>query len=119
MVALSSCEAGYIVGSYVAYQAILIKYMLEEMKVKVKKPLVLHIDNKLTINLSKNPALHGRSKNIEARFYFLRENVNHSELEVRHCSSETQLADSFTKGLKIDKFLTLRKKLKIVQINYD
>ena len=67
------------------------------MTVEVKKPLVLQIDNKSSINLAKNPVLHGRSKHIEARFHFLREKVNQGELEVRHCSSEAQLADIFTK----------------------
>lgn len=45
VVALSSCEAEYITGSYVACQEIWIRYVLEEMEVKVKKPLVLQIDN--------------------------------------------------------------------------
>lgn len=54
--------------------------------------------------------------NKETRFHFLREKVNRGELEVRHCSSETQLADIFTKGLKTDKFLNLRRNLGIVQI---
>ncbi|XP_058754774.1 secreted RxLR effector protein 161-like [Vicia villosa] len=45
VVALSSCEAKYIEGSYVACQAIWIRLELEEMEVKVKKPLVLQIDN--------------------------------------------------------------------------
>ena len=76
MVALSSCEAKYISGSYVVCQAIWIRSVLEEMVVEVKKPLVLQIDNKSSINLVKNPVLHGRSKHIEARFHFLREKVN-------------------------------------------
>ena len=88
MVALSSCEAEYIAGSYAACQAIWIIFVLEEMTVEVKKPLVLQIDNKSAINLAKNPVLHGRSKHIEARFHFLREKVNQGELDVRHCSSE-------------------------------
>ena len=63
--------------------------------------------------------MHGRSKHIEVKFHFLREKVNRGELEVRHCSSEAQLTDIFTKGLKIDIFLNLRKKFGIVQIDYD
>lgn len=45
-VTLSSCEDEYIVGSYVACQEIWIVYMMEEMEVEVKKPLLLQIDNK-------------------------------------------------------------------------
>lgn len=84
------------------------------MEVKVKKSLVLQINNKSIINLAKNQILHGRSKHIEAKFHFLREKVNQGEVEVRCCSSETQLTDIFTKELKNDKILILRKKLGIV-----
>lgn len=94
-----------------------IRYVLEEMNVEVKKPLMLQIDNKSAINLGKNSVMHGRSKHIEARFHFLRKKVNRGELEVRHWSSEAQLVDVFTKGLKIAEFLTLRKQLGIIQIN--
>ncbi|XP_058784529.1 secreted RxLR effector protein 161-like [Vicia villosa] len=75
VVALSSCDAEYIAGSYDACQAIWIRSVLEEMEVEVKKPLVLQIDNKSAINLAKNPVLHGRSKHIEARFHFLGEKI--------------------------------------------
>lgn len=96
-----------------------IRYVLEEMEVEVNKPLVLQINNKRDINLIKNPVMHGRIMNIEAKFHFLREKVNQYELEVSRCSSQAELIDIFTKGLKIDKFLSLRKKIEIVQINYD
>ena len=119
MVALSSCEAEYIVGSYVMCQEIWIRSVLEEIEVEVKKPLILKIDNKPAIHLAKNPVLHERSKHIEARFHLLRDKVNRGELEVRHCSNEAQLIGIFTKELKIDIFLNLRKKLGIVQIYYD
>lgn len=76
--------------------------MLKEMNVEVKKPLVLHIDNKSTINLAKNSIMYGRSKYIEAIFHFLREKVNQDGLEVRHCSREVQSVDIFTKCLKIN-----------------
>ena len=109
MVVLSSCEIEYIVGLYVTCQAIWIRYVLEEIEFEVKKSLVVQIDNKSTINLAKNPGLHGRSKHTEAIFHFLMEKVDRGEFEVRHFSSEAQLTGIFTKGLKIDRFLNLRK----------
>lgn len=87
------------------------------MKVNVRRPLVLQINNKLTINLARNPVLHGGSKHIEARFHFLREKVNQDELEVRHCISKSQVAYILTKRLKFEIFLALRKKLGVVQID--
>ena len=76
MVALSSYEAKYITGSYDAFQAIWSRSVLEEMEVKVKKPLMLQTDNKSSINLANNLILHGRSKHIDVMFHFLREKIN-------------------------------------------
>ena len=71
------------------------------MEIKVSRPIALFIDNKSAISLARNPVLHGRSKHIEAKFHFLREQVNKG-------STELQLADIFTKPLKVDKFIKLR-----------
>jgi len=77
------------------------------MEIEVSRPISLFIDNKSAINLAKNPVLHGRSKHIEAKFHFLREQVNKGAMQIVHCSSELQLADIFTKPLKVDRFIKL------------
>lgn len=112
---LSSFELEYIAGSYAVCQAIFIEYMLKDLKVQIRKPLVLQLDNKSAINLENNLVFHGRSKYIEAIFHFLREQVNQGKLEVKHCPSEYQLVDILTKGLKIDRFLPLIKRLEVIQ----
>lgn len=88
--ALSSCEVEYIAESYAACQAIWIESTLDELKVKVRKPLILQLDNKSSINLAKNSVLHGRSKHIKVRLHFIREQVNQGKLEVKHCPSDSQ-----------------------------
>lgn len=70
-VALFSCEIEYIARSYATYQAILIESVLSKLKTQVRKPFVLQVDNKSTINLAMNSVFHGRSKLIDARFHFL------------------------------------------------
>ncbi|CAJ2646460.1 unnamed protein product [Trifolium pratense] len=116
VVALSSCEAEYIAGSYAACQALWINSVLKELKIDVKKPITLQIDNQSAINLAKNPVLHGRSKHIEAIFHFLREQVNQGSLEVIHCATGSQVADIMTKSLKVDRFLNLRNSLGVFQL---
>ena len=78
------------------------------MDIEVSRPIALFIDNKSAISLSRNQILHGRSKHIEAKFHFLREQVNKSALQTVHCSIELHLADIFTKALKVDRFIKLR-----------
>lgn len=86
------------------------------MEIKVCKPIALFIDNKLTINLSKNPVLHGRSKHIEAKFHFLREQLTKGALKVVHCSTDLQLANMFTKAMKIVRFNKLRSLIGMVEL---
>ena len=108
VVALSTCEAEYIAGAVTACQAVWILNLLQDLKIKVNKPLKLMIDNKSAINLARNPVLHGRSKHIETKYHFLRHQVQRGVLEVVHCSTQKQLADVLTKAIKTDQFLRLR-----------
>ncbi|XP_052730535.1 secreted RxLR effector protein 161-like [Vigna angularis] len=55
MVALSSCEAEYIAGSYVACQGVWLEEVLRELMILMKAPLQLKIDNAFATNHSKNP----------------------------------------------------------------
>ncbi|KHN10476.1 Copia protein, partial [Glycine soja] len=60
----------------------------------------LLVDNKSAIDLAKHPNSHGRSKHIETKFHFLREQVSNEKLKIGHCRTEIQLADILTKALK-------------------
>ena len=108
VVALSTCESDYIAGCMAACQAVWLEDILKEMEIEVSRPIALFIDNKSAISLARNPVLRGRSKHIEAKFHFLREQVNKGALQIVDCSTELQLADIFTKALKVDKFIKLR-----------
>ena len=89
---------------------------MKELKCEVMKPLTLKIDNKSTISLAKNPVSHGRSKHIDTRFHFIREQVTNEMIELHYCPTELQLADSFTKAVKLDRFEFLRKNLSVFNI---
>jgi len=71
------------------------------------------VDNQSPINLAKNPISYGRSKHIETKFHFLREQVRKGKLEVKHCNTNEQVADMFTKPLRLDKFEELREWLAV------
>ncbi|BAT81652.1 hypothetical protein VIGAN_03143300 [Vigna angularis var. angularis] len=116
VVALSSCEAEYIAGSYVACQGIWLEEVLRELMIPVKAPLQLKIDNVSIINLSKNPVSHDKSKHIDVRYHFLRDMVNKCRIELVYCNTETQLADGFTKAVKIERFEWLRKEIGVRSI---
>jgi len=114
IVALSSCEAEYVAGSSAACQANWMQNVLEELMIKLEQPIKLLIDNKSAIDLAKNPISHGKSKHIETRFHYLRDQVNKCKIKVKYCSTLDQVANIFTKPVKRAQFLKLRRELGVV-----
>jgi len=68
---------------------------MAEIRVKIKRPIQLIIDNKSTINLKNNSLSHGRSKHIETIFHFLREQVNNGKMKLIYCSIKLQVAEIY------------------------
>jgi hypothetical protein len=81
------------------------------MKIDVDDEVELMVDNKSAINLAKNPIAHGRSKHIETKFHFLRDQVSKGRIKLVYCKTEDQIADVLTKPLKIERFKVMRKLL--------
>jgi len=71
-------------------------------------PIKIYVDNVFAINLAKNPVVHQKSKHIGIRYHFLQDQVGKNLIKLKYCSSEDQIADSFTKPLKIDVFIKLK-----------
>ncbi|GAU39117.1 hypothetical protein TSUD_22950 [Trifolium subterraneum] len=117
VIALSSCEAEYVVGSLAACQANWLQSLLSEMKITDNITVMLKIDNKSAINLAKNPVSHGKSKHIETMFHFLRDQVNKGKLSLEYCLTNDQQADILTKAVKRDQFLKLRREMGIVSFD--
>nr|CAN63536.1 hypothetical protein VITISV_002860 [Vitis vinifera] len=69
IVTLSSTEAEFVVAIACACQAIWLKKILKELHFKEERPTQIYCDNSLTIKLSKNPVLHGRSKHIDVKYH--------------------------------------------------
>jgi hypothetical protein len=109
IVALSSCEAEYVAASFAACQAYWIEMLLSELKTVEATKMRLLVDNKSAIDMANNPVSHGRSKHIERRFHFLRDQVNKEKLELEYCNTEVQLADILTKPMAKARFDTLKK----------
>ena len=74
-VALSSCEAEYMALTYAIQEGKFLKQLLSEF-LNVKECCVsIGVDNQSAINLAKNPINHQRSKHIDIRYHFIRNEV--------------------------------------------
>ncbi|KAL4297937.1 hypothetical protein GQ457_12G019090 [Hibiscus cannabinus] len=99
IVTLSTCEAEYVASSWYVCHAIWLRNLLSKMMLKQTAVTVIHVDNKSTIELAKNPVNHERSKHIDVRFHFIRDHVKEGNVELVHVASHDQVADIFTKSL--------------------
>jgi len=71
-------------------------------------------DNTSAICLSKNSVHHSRAKHIEIKHHFIRDHVAKGDIVLEFISTDSQLADIFTKPLLEERFCLLRKKIGIV-----
>ncbi|GKV28744.1 hypothetical protein SLEP1_g37756 [Rubroshorea leprosula] len=111
IVTLSTTEAEFVAATTCACQAIWLRKVLEELQVKQEGPMLIFCDNSSTIKLSKNPVLHGRCKHMDVKFHFLRDLTNEGVIDLVYCRSEDQIADIFTKPLKLSAFRRQRELL--------
>ncbi|GFX97551.1 retrovirus-related Pol polyprotein from transposon TNT 1-94 [Trichonephila clavipes] len=101
-IALSTTEAEFIVASQAAKEAIWLNNLFKELCCVTSVPS-LQIDNQSAIRLVKNPEFHNRTKHIDIRYKFIREQYENKQLNVINCSSEIQLLIySLNLLLKID-----------------
>ena len=99
-VALSTCEAELYACTSAAQECMWLKHLLKELD-SPQNTVSIWCDNTSTISLTKDPVFSGRSKHIEARYFFIRELAQEKELNVKHVSGEKNPADIFTKPLSI------------------
>jgi anthranilate/para-aminobenzoate synthase component I len=102
IVALSTCEAEYIVAASCVCHAIWLRKLMEDLQQKQSKATRIFVDNKSAIALAKNPVHHERSKHIDTRFHFIKEHIKEGDVELVHVKTHEQIADIFTKPLKTD-----------------
>ena len=111
VIALSSCEAEYISSTMSVCQGIWISRFMHELSGCEEKCFDLCIDNKSTIDISRNPVHHGRTKHIDVRFHFIGKCVEEGKVILRYIRTEEQVADFFTKSLGTSKFCEFRAKI--------
>nr|GEV81007.1 ribonuclease H-like domain, reverse transcriptase, RNA-dependent DNA polymerase [Tanacetum cinerariifolium] len=104
-VALSSCESKFIAATT---QALWLKRLLRKLTHSEEEKVTIRVDNKSAIALMKNPVFHGRSKNIDTKYHFIRECVEREDIQIEFVNGEYQNADILTKALPKIKFLTMR-----------
>ena len=108
-VALSTAEAEYMALSSTAQEAIWMRELNSDLGNQQSQPILIFEDNQSAISMAKNPQFHGRSKHINIKYHFIREQVCNGKIRLIYCPTEDMLADLFTKGIGSEKFERLRR----------
>nr|GEY02930.1 copia protein [Tanacetum cinerariifolium] len=100
--AISSIEAEYIALFGCCAQILWMRSQLTYYGLGFNK-IPMYCDNKSDIALCYNNVQHYRSKHIDIRYYFIKEQIENGVIELYFVNTEYQLADLFTKALGRDR----------------
>ena len=109
-VAQSTTEAKYVAAASCCSQLLWISYTLSDFGEECSR-IPLLCDSTSAISVAKNPVLHSRTKHIEVRYHFLRDNVEKGKIVLSHVPTQDQIADIFNKPLDQATFTRLRGEL--------
>ncbi|GKA99240.1 hypothetical protein Tco_0827177 [Tanacetum coccineum] len=105
--AISTTEAEYVSARKACQQALWMKQSLIDYDFRLDDVPNM-CENKGTIDLSKNPVQHSRTKHIEIHHHFLCDNVQKGHISIEKVPSFDNIADILTKPLKPESFNHLR-----------
>ncbi|GJZ11007.1 retrovirus-related pol polyprotein from transposon TNT 1-94 [Tanacetum coccineum] len=116
--AISSTEAEYIALSGCCAQILWMRSQLTDYGFEFNK-IPLYYDNKSAIALCCNNVQHSRSKHIDVRNHFIKEQVENGVVELYFTRTKYQLADIFTKALPRERFEFLINKLEMKSMSLE
>ena len=98
-VALSITEAELMQAMSTAQDMLFTMRVIESLGLKVKKPMILYVDNKGAKDLANNWSVGGRTRHMDVREFFLRDLKLDNVIVTKWMSGEEMPSDLFTKNL--------------------
>jgi hypothetical protein len=116
LTALSSTEAEYIAAVGAGKEILWMRGLLSEFGYTLPNPSVLHMDTQSAISVSKNPEHHGRMKQLDLRFFWLRDEVEARRIAPKFIGTKEMPADILTKALPRGSVVRCREMLGLEEI---
>lgn len=104
VVALSKIEAEYIALTEVVNEAVQLRSLVSQLDFK-QEIVTISCDSSSAIQLSKNPKYHERTKHIDVRLHFIREEISSGVVNVVKIPYKVNPTDILTKLLPAVKFM--------------
>ena len=112
-ISLSTVEAEYINARSYYSKLLWMKKLLSDYGIS-QDTMIVYCDNSSTIDISKNPVQHSKTKRIEIRYRFIRDLVERKIMALEYILTECQNADIFTKPLDRSKFEALHQVIDVI-----
>jgi hypothetical protein len=71
----------------------------KDIKIKCNQLTPIYYDNTSSIDISKNPIMHAKTKHIPIKYHFSREQVNEKNVRLEYVGSKEKITYTFTKPL--------------------
>lgn len=117
IIATSTTDAEYVAAQDAGKEIVWIRRLLKEIGCNQNRPITLYCDNAAAEKLISHPMFHRRTKHIDVKCHYTRELVENRTIDVKHESSNKQLADIFTKLQTKNLFEANKKSLEVYVAN--
>ncbi|KAJ9552664.1 hypothetical protein OSB04_016709 [Centaurea solstitialis] len=109
-ISTSTAEAEYVAAASCCSQVLWMKTQVLDYGYKLKR-VPIYCDSESAIAITSNPVQHSKTKHIDIRYHFIKDNVEKGNIEMFFVQTDYQLADLFTKPLDEKRFNFLVSKL--------
>ena len=116
-VSMSSAEAEYRAMATAVKEVKWIVPLVEDLGVKIVKPVRFYCESKSAIHIAANPVFHERTKHLERDCHSVRDAVKAGLISTIHVKSKDQIADLLTKALGRPQFEALSSKLGVQDLH--
>src|SRR5271170_468109 len=115
-VSTSSVEAEYIALATTATEVLWICTLLQELGFNGSTATTIIIDSDGAVNIPENGIVSHRTRHIDVKHHFIKHNIESNIIALRHCSSASNTADTFTKALPYQRFAECRAEMGMEEI---
>lgn len=115
-VSLSTTEAELVALCTAVSEGLWLLKLVEGFRLSVR-PMLVYEDNQGCISILNNPANNRRVKHIDLKYNFVLEHIKRKDFRIEYVSTNDQLADLFTKGLRFVVFNRFRYFLGMKELN--
>jgi hypothetical protein len=98
-VTLSSTEAEYVAMSKAVKEVNFIYYLLCDTVIEDKMPILVKTDNIGTMFMAQNSSSGVRTRHVDTRYHFVRENLEDGIIKIEFIKSVENQSDIFTKNV--------------------